>query len=68
MAVHTMHPRTGLETPYLSDEFMELVKYADEQAREKGMLCWLYDEDRYPSGAAGGMVTENWITEPGISF
>lgn len=55
-----LHPRTGLETPYLSDEFMELVKYADEQAREKGMLCWLYDEDRYPSGAAGGMVTENW--------
>ena len=23
------------------------------------MLCWLYDEDRWPSGAAGGYVTKN---------
>lgn len=49
-----LHPRTGLDTEYLGEEFMELVSYADEQAKERGMLCWLYDEDRYPSGAAGG--------------
>lgn len=55
-----LHPRTGLENEYLGEEFLELVRYADEQARERGMLCWLYDEDRYPSGAAGGIVTENW--------
>lgn len=55
-----LHPRTGLETEYLGEEFLELVKYADEQAKERGMLCWLYDEDRYPSGAAGGIVTEDW--------
>lgn len=55
-----LHPRTGLDTEYLGEEFMELVSYADEQAKERGMLCWLYDEDRYPSGAAGGMVTDNW--------
>lgn len=55
----TLHCRTGLETPYMSDEFMELVSYANEYAKEKGMLCYLYDEDRYASGAAGGMVTEN---------
>lgn len=55
-----LHPRTGLDTEYLGEEFMELISYADEQAKERGMLCWLYDEDRYPSGAAGGMVTENW--------
>ncbi len=23
------------------------------------MLCWLYDEDRWPSGAAGGYVTRD---------
>lgn len=55
----TLHCRTGLETPYMSEEFMELVSYANEYAKEKGMLCYLYDEDRYASGAAGGMVTEN---------
>ncbi len=55
----TLHCRTGLETPYMSDEFMDLVKYANDYAKEKGMFCYLYDEDRYASGAAGGMVTEN---------
>ena len=55
----TVHPRTGLETAYMSDEFLGLVKHCNERAKEKGMLCYLYDEDRYASGAAGGMVTEN---------
>ncbi len=54
-----MHVRTGLETPYLSDEFMEYIKLCNEKAIEEDMLCWLYDEDRYPSGAAGGIVTQN---------
>lgn len=55
----TLHCRTGLETPYMSEEFMELVRFANDYAKEKGMMCYLYDEDRYASGAAGGMVTEN---------
>lgn len=55
----TIHCRTGLQTPYLSDEFMELVKTCRDRAEEKGMLTWLYDEDRWPSGYAGGLVTEN---------
>lgn len=54
-----MHSRTGTVTPYLSDEFMDLVKLCRDKAREENMLCWLYDEDRWPSGAAGGMVTKN---------
>lgn len=54
-----IHPRTGLETPYMGEEFMDLVEYCVEKAKEKNMLCYLYDEDRYASGAAGGMVTEN---------
>lgn len=54
-----MHSRTGMATPYLSDEFMGLVKACVEKARQEGMLAWLYDEDRWPSGAAGGLVTKN---------
>ncbi|HBG77010.1 MAG TPA: hypothetical protein DDW86_08650, partial [Clostridiales bacterium] len=54
-----IHSRTGLETPYLSDEFMDFVKLCNQKAIEEEMLCWLYDEDRYPSGAAGGMVTRD---------
>lgn len=51
-----MHVREGLETPYLSDEFMELVKGSVAKARDVGMKAWLYDEDRYSSGMGGGLV------------
>ncbi len=52
------HSRTGMATEYLSEKFMELVKECDRTAEEEGMLCYLYDEDRWPSGAAGGIVTK----------
>lgn len=54
-----MHPRTGLETEYLSDEFMEMVKTCCDKAEQEDMLAWLYDEDRWSSGPAGGLVTKN---------
>lgn len=54
-----MHSRTGMATPYLGDEFMELIKTCVETAKSEKMLAWLYDEDRWPSGAAGGLVTKN---------
>ncbi len=53
-----MHSRVGMDTTYLSDAFMELVKCCTAEAKEKNMLSWLYDEDRWPSGAAGGLVTK----------
>lgn len=54
-----MHPRTGLDTEYLSDEFMDMIKACRDHAEKNGMLAWLYDEDRWPSGAAGGLVTRD---------
>lgn len=55
-----MHVRTGMETEYLSDEFMHYIKLCNEKAKKENMLCWLYDEDRWPSGAAGGFVTKDY--------
>ena len=55
----TIHVRTGLTTPYLGREFMDHVKTSADEAERLGMLIWLYDEDRWPSGAAGGLVTSN---------
>jgi len=52
-----MHSRVGLATPYLAEEWFEMVRACVEEARELGMEAWLYDEDRWPSGAAGGIVT-----------
>ena len=53
-----IHCRSGMATPYLGPEFMRLARDCDERAKRDGMLCWLYDEDRWPSGAAGGLVTK----------
>jgi len=52
-----MHVRTGLQTPYLSNQHMNMVKACVEKCRQENMKAWLYDEDRWPSGSAGGMVT-----------
>ena len=54
-----MHVRTGMATNYLSDEYMALIKACVEKAKSENMLAWLYDEDRWPSGAAGGLVTKD---------
>ncbi len=54
-----MHVRSGLSTPYLSDDFMHLIRSCTEQAKKEQMLAWLYDEDRWASGAAGGLVTKD---------
>ncbi len=53
-----IHVRVGLKNQYLGSEFMDLVRYCADKARELGLLCWLYDEDRYASGIAGGEVTK----------
>ena len=42
-----MHSRTGLATPYLSDEWFECIKACCGEAESQQMEAWLYDEDRY---------------------
>src|SRR5699024_4387817 len=54
MGGYNLHPRTGLATPYMGEEYMEFIRHAVEEGKKRGMYSWLYDEDRYPSGAAGG--------------
>ncbi|GAB4426244.1 MAG: glycosyl hydrolase [Chloroflexi bacterium OHK40] len=52
-----IHSRTGLETPYMGPEWLRLVRACAEHARREGLLAWLYDEDCWPSGFGGGLVT-----------
>ncbi|MCD6336263.1 MAG: hypothetical protein J7M27_13215 [Candidatus Latescibacteria bacterium] len=51
-----MHSRVGLITPYLSDEWMDRIRTCVEEARRTDMYAWLYDEDKWPSGFAGGAI------------
>ena len=54
-----IHARDGLDTPYMSPEFMEKVQACVQKAKSEGSFVWLYDEDRWPSGDAGRQVTQN---------
>ena len=51
-----MHPRAGLENAYMEDEYLDAIEHCIKKAEELGMFAWLYDEDRFPSGVAGGKV------------
>jgi len=53
-----VHPRPGLMTPYLSQEWFRLWKVALKEAEQLDMNVWIYDENSYPSGFAGGLVPE----------
>lgn len=53
-----VHPRPGLMTPYLSDDWFRLWSVALDEAQRLGMNLWIYDENSYPSGFAGGWVPE----------
>lgn len=53
-----MHARSGLQTEYLSEEWMECIETCTEEAKKLDMKAWLYDENGWPSGFAGGKLLE----------
>jgi len=53
-----MHSRIGLITGYLSKDWFRCIREAVKYAKKKGIRVYLYDEDRWPSGFAGGIVTK----------
>ena len=54
-----MHSRTGLATEYLGGEWFACIRECAQEAEKLGLKAWLYDEDRWPSGSAGGIVSRN---------
>ena len=50
-----MHSRVGLVTPYMGQRWMTCIRACVEEAGKRGMGAWLYDEDKWPSGFAGGL-------------
>jgi hypothetical protein len=53
-----VHPRPGLMTPYLGKDWFRLWKVALKEAERLDMNIWIYDENSYPSGFAGGLVPD----------
>lgn len=54
-----MHARAGLETEYLSEEWLDCVAACSAEAKKYGMSPWVYDENGWPSGFAGGKLLQN---------
>ncbi len=50
-----MHARIGLATAYMGQRWLHCVQLCVEEAAKRGMKAWLYDEDKWPSGYAGGL-------------
>ena len=53
-----MHARGGLRTEYMSEEWMQCVDACVDEAKKQGMQAWIYDENGWPSGFAGGKLLE----------
>ena len=51
-----MHARPGLVTDYMGSEWMSVIRACVAHAKKRGMCAYLYDENRWPSGFAGGEV------------
>ncbi|WP_179215879.1 glycosyl hydrolase [Paenibacillus sp. MY03] len=51
-----VNPRPGLVNPYLSEEWFELWTAALDESEKLGLKLYIYDENSYPSGFAGGHV------------
>jgi len=63
-----VHPRPGLMTPYLSDEWFRLWNVTLKEAEKLDMNVWIYDENSYPSGFAGGLVPDAMPHARGIGI
>ena len=48
------------EGKYLSPEHMDQVKYTVAEAAKRNMRLWIQDESDYPSGFAGGYISERY--------
>ena len=53
-----IHSRIGLVDEYMGDKWMEMVQLCVEEAKKHNLEVWLYDEDRWPSGFAGGFAVD----------
>ncbi len=63
-----IYPRSGCELEYLSEEWFDTVGYFIAQAKRLDMKVWLYDEFNWPSGDAGGKVTEKGYVMRGLKI
>jgi len=51
-----LHSRGGLLTEYMGKDWWKVMDAAVNVSEKEGLYAWFYDEDKWPSGFAGGKV------------
>ena len=51
-----LHSRTGLLTEYLGKDWWKAMDAGVKACERNNVYAWFYDEDKWPSGFAGGIV------------
>lgn len=54
-----LFPIYGMEIPYMSAAYWDLVQRMLKFCRANGMKCWIYDEYNWPSGICAGEVVRD---------
>jgi hypothetical protein len=54
-----IHARTGLKTKYLSNKWFKCIDACLEEAKQLKMNVFIYDENGWPSGFAGGELLKD---------
>ncbi|HEY3324716.1 MAG TPA: glycosyl hydrolase [Planctomycetota bacterium] len=57
VAAVCLHPRAGLLLPYGGDDWFSFIRHVVDCCARRNLDVWLYDEDPFPSGGAGGRIT-----------
>ncbi len=57
VAAVCLHPRPGLLKPYGGQAWFDFIRRTVDRCAARGLDVWLYDEDPFPSGGAGGRIT-----------
>ena len=52
-----IRPSKGLATPYLSEDYFELIRTAARRSARYGIDIWIFDENASASGIGGGEIT-----------
>ncbi len=65
-----MHARSGLITEYLEQPWFDSIRTGIEAGQSAGLAPWVYDEEGWPSGFAGGKVTAlgDWVYARGLRW
>ncbi|MHC4872344.1 MAG: discoidin domain-containing protein [Planctomycetota bacterium] len=53
-------PMAGLNQPYPSPQYFEMIRFAVLEAKKLDLKMWFYDEYCWPSGLAGGVINEKY--------